>query len=506
MVSDNTKQLLKIALCSSEMEPFARTGGLGDVVAALSKNLARRGHEVKVFLPKFRSVYQTGIRCDSTQNGLSLQIAGTDYPLSWEVYRDRKEGFEVVFIVNDDLFLREQMYTDRKTGLDFDDNDTRFIFFNRAVLEVIVRMKWSPDIVHVNDWQAGLIPAYLKTLYADDDHFSGVRSALTIHNAAYQGIFSGATVKKLGVAENFLESDGPFSWKGKLNFLQTAISNADVVSAVSERYAMEIQSSGEYGCGLEDVLRKRNTDLFGILNGVDYEVWNPESDKLIASNYSAADISGKAKNKTALQKRLGLPEATDLPLIGMVTRLAEQKGIELFLEIADDLLGLDLQIVVLGEGMPAYVAQLQEVQKRHPERFRLIIGFDNPLAHLIEAGSDIFLMPSRYEPCGLNQMYSLRYGAIPVVRETGGLADTVSDYDHANNSGVGFVFRNFSSDELLEAMCRALDLYKDKARWQDLMLRGMRLDFSWESSVVQYESLYRKALSRVGDLASTETV
>ncbi len=487
---------LKILICASEMEPFAKTGGLADVTAALSKRLSRAGHEVRLFLPKFKSVYQTGVRGEVSPETLEIFVNGGALPLRWETYRDKANGFEVIFVVNDALFHREQIYQDTPTGLDYEDNDTRFIFFCRAALEIAKKMDWRPDIIHANDWQAALAISLYKTQYADDPFFRNTRSLLTIHNAAYQGVFNKTSLTKLGETAAKQEVVRALTHRGKMNFLKSAIHYADIVNAVSERYAVEIQSSREYGYGLEGPLRQRNADLFGALNGVDYEVWNPEHDSLIPHQYSSKDLAGKLKNKTALQRELKLAEDTGAPLIGMITRLTEQKGIDLFLEIAEDILSLEVQMAVLGEGDRKYAAELQELEKRFPNNFRALIGFDNRMAHLIEAASDMYLMPSRYEPCGLNQLYSLRYGSVPIVRETGGLADTISEYDAKTGEGIGFVFKNYSSDELLEAMCRALDLYPQRDKWVELMKAGMNMDFSWDKSVKRYEQLYRQALAK----------
>lgn len=488
------KKRLQILLASSEMAPFARTGGLGDVIAALGGRLASAGHDVKVFLPKYSSVYQTGVSGVKSADSSAISINGTDYPLRWEVYHDKLTGLDVVFVINDDLFHRPDIYTDRSTGLDYEDNDVRFIFLSRAALEISRRMKWCPDVVHANDWQTGLLPVYLKTLYADDEFFEDTRSLLTIHNVAYQGVFKKESLLKLGIPGHYMEDPTVFTQRGKMNILKSAIAFADKISTVSERYATEIQTV-EYGYGLQRTLRERNADLLGTLNGVDYNIWNPATDELIAEKFDGAHLSAKLKNKSALQKKVGLPVRNKHALLGMVTRLAEQKGIELFLEIADDVLGLDVQMVVLGKGEEKYVRALKELEKRYAKKFRMVNEFDDVLAHQIEAGCDIFLMPSRYEPCGLNQMYSLRYGAVPVVRETGGLADTISEYNREKDSGTGFLFTNFSSDELLEAFCRAHDLYLDKRAWKKLQKRGMACDFSWNTAVGRYEELYRATMA-----------
>ncbi len=487
------KGSMNILITTSEMAPFAKTGGLGDVIAALGGRLALAGHDVKVFLPKYSSVYQTGVSGEASQESCVISINGADYPLRWEVYQDKKSGLDVVFVINDDLYHRPDIYTDRETGLDYPDNDVRFIFLSQAALAIAKRMKWKPDIVHANDWQTGLISVYLKTLYGEDPFFKWTRSLLTIHNVAYQGVFKKESLLKLGLSSEYMLDPKVFTHRGKLNVLKASIAYADKINTVSERYASEMQTV-EYGYGLQRAMRARNADLIGTLNGVDYSIWDPATDKNIAQTYDSAHLSLKAKNKSALQRQVGLPVRNKHALLGMVTRLAEQKGIELFEEIADDVLGLDVQMVVLGDGDKKYVEALQAIQERHPKKFRVVIGFDDQLAHQIEAGCDMFLMPSLYEPCGLNQMYSLRYGTVPIVRETGGLADTIIECDKERDTGNGFVFKNFSSDELLEAFCRAHDLFMDKKSWKKLQKRGMAEDFSWNTAVGRYEKLYRDTM------------
>lgn len=490
------KAPLKIMICSPEMEPFAQTGGLGDVTAGLSKRLSEAGHDVRVFIPRYKSVFQTGISATQGSGELPIAVNGSTMCARWETYRDKHTGVEVVFVVNDDLFHRDHLYTDKKTGLDYSDNDARFIFFSRAALEVCKALNWAPHIVHANDWQTGLTSVYLKRLYHDDSFFAETRSMLTIHNAAYQGVFDGDALVRLGLGELADGDLARFRKGGKLNMLKAAIHHADTLTTVSERYAVEIQSASECGRGLERDLRERNEDLHGVLSGVDYDVWDPASDSHIPHHYDSHHLVGKRGNKTALQKKLGFEVEGNTPLIGMISRLTEQKGIELLLEIADDILARDVQVVVLGDGEQRYARALRDIEKRHKGKFRALIGFDKKMAHLIEAGSDMILMPSLYEPCGMTQMYSLRYGSPPIVRETGGLADTISEFDPKTGEGAGFVFKNFSSDEFDAAIVRALTLYSDRDNWQRLMKNCMERDFSWRSAIVRYVELYRQTLSK----------
>ncbi|MCI0405719.1 MAG: glycogen/starch synthase, partial [candidate division Zixibacteria bacterium] len=317
----------------------------------------------------------------------------------------------------------------------------------------------------------------------------------TIHNVAYQGHFPKETFFKLGINPHLFYPASPFEFWGKVNFMKIGISYADIINTVSERYAVEIQSDPEFGHGLEGVLRERNADLFGIINGIDYDDWNPEKDGLIPIRYGPRTLEKKKKNKEALLKKCGLSGVTD-PLLGMITRLVDQKGLDLFAEIADDLLALKVKMVVLGTGDERYHELFKELEKKYPKKIKAFLTFDNKLAHGIEAGSDLFLMPSRYEPCGLNQLYSLKYGTVPVVRETGGLADTVEPADEKGERGTGFVFTHYDSGEFFDSLKKALSLYGNKAAWKKLQLRGMEKDFSWHASAVKYLDLYQKALAK----------
>jgi len=390
---------------------------------------------------------------------------------------------------------------DKATGFDYVDNDERFILFAQGTLEVLKALDWQPDIIHANDWQSALIPAYLKTLYAGDPFFSGTATVFSIHNIAYQGNFPKDSFAKTGVAKDLFYPTSPFEFWGNVNFLKVGISYADVLSTVSERYAVEIQSSSEFGFGLEGVLRTRNPDLYGIVNGIDYEEWSPEKDKFLPYHYSREDFSGKEKNKRALLEKSNLPKTSEnVPLIGIISRLADQKGFDILTEASDKLLSLDLQMVILGTGEEKYHKLFKQMAKKHPQKISVNLRFDNTLAHLIEGGADMFLMPSRYEPCGLNQLYSLKYGTVPIVRETGGLADTIQDYNPDTGEGTGFVFKNYDSDELLEVVKRALQVYQSKEVWTKLMKNGMQKDFSWQASARKYEELYQKALQKQSPL------
>jgi starch synthase len=489
---------LKILIATPEVVPFAKTGGLADVTGSLPKALSKLGHQVKVIVPKYKMVDEAVFDLQKVNiNFPEIPLGEKKEKIKLKNCQLPDSKVEYLFMVNTKYYERDELYKDKATGFDYTDNDERFILFARGSLEVLKALNWRPDIIHANDWQSALIPAYLKTHYAGDPFFTGTTTAFTIHNLAYQGNFPKGSFDKIGVAKDLFYPTSPFEFWGNVNFLKIGISYADVLSTVSERYAVEIQSSSEFGYGLEGVLRTRNADLYGIVNGVDYEEWSPEKDKLIPYRYSMEDLSGKEKNKRVVLEKCNLPETKrDVPLIGIISRLADQKGFDILSEISDKLLSLDLRMIILGTGDEKYHQLFKQMAKKYPEKLSVNLRFDNPLAHLIEAGADMFLMPSRYEPCGLNQLYSLKYGTVPIVRETGGLADTIQDYNTDTGEGTGFVFKHYDSDELLEVVKKALQVYPNKDVWTKLMKNGMQKDFSWQASAKKYEDLYQKALRK----------
>jgi len=500
------KSKIKALLVSPEMVPFAKTGGLADVVGALSKVLSRLGCEIKTILPKYKMVDDERFNLEKIDLPISEIIIG-EKKIKFEVKRCHLKNSETeyLFLENEEYFDRKELYRDRKTGYDYEDNDERFILFGRGVLETIKALNWKPDVIHCNDWQSALIPAYLKTIYEKELFFSKIATLFTIHNIAYQGNFPKTTFDKLGVKSELFYALSPFEYWGRVNFLKIGISFADLISTVSERYAVEVQSGPEFGYGMEGILRDRSQDLYGVLNGIDYEEWSSEKDSLIPYNYGKGNLWVKGKNKEFLLKQADLKSVEknlttrrdeDIPLIGMISRLADQKGFDLLQEIAEKLLSLELKLMILGTGEEKYHRFLLELEKKYPKKVKIYLKYDNKLAHLIEAGADIFLMPSKYEPCGLNQLYSLKYGTVPVVRETGGLADTIEDYKPGTKKGTGFVFKDYNGEELFLALKRALELYKEKSAWKNLMLRGMEKDFSWEASANKYIQLYNKAVAK----------
>ncbi|MEN6314249.1 MAG: glycogen synthase [Clostridiaceae bacterium] len=480
---------LKILFVAAEMSPFAKTGGLADVAGSLPKALAELGHDVRVALPKYRMIkgdfeYITDF---PIQLGNSLEtciIRKTELPYKAS---GRKKNLPVYFADSYRYFDRKGIYGH------FDDAD-RFIFFCKAVLGMLPNIGFKPDIVHCNDWHTGPVCLLLKEQYAYDEFYSGISTIFTVHNLEYQGNFSSHAVYLLNRGFEVFTSEKA-EFYGMFSFMKTGLVYSDIISTVSEVYAKEIQTQ-QYGERMEGLLTKRSGDLYGILNGISYEEFNPETDKYIVKNYNADTFKDKKVNKSALQKEMGLP-VSDVPVIGLVSRLSGQKGLNLIIERVDDFLKKDLQFILLGTGDDYYQDQFRRIADQYPGRIAIHIGYNAQLAQRIYAGSDMFLMPSRFEPCGLGQIISLRYGTIPVVRATGGLAETIIDYDADQEHGNGFSFINFSSDDMIETVGRAIRLYiENPAEWEKLIIRAMHSDFSWNSSARKYEDLYMLAVNK----------
>jgi starch synthase len=486
---------MKIVEVSPEIIPYAKTGGLADVVGTLPLYLEKAGHEISMFIPFYKSVKKSGIDIKLLDITFDIPIDDIKHTVTlWKSIHQGSENIAIYFIQRDEYYDRDALYG-TESG-DYQDNSERFIFFSRAVIEAIKRLELSIDIIHCHDWQTALIPVYLKTLFNRDEKLSSIKTVLTIHNLAYQGIFRQEDMKLTGLDMSLFNWRNLEHW-GKVNFLKCGIVFADIVTTVSKKYAEEIRTV-EFGCGLEDVIKEYENKLYGIINGVDYTEWSPENDNLISHQYSVEDISGKALCKKHLQKRLNLPQV-EVPLLGMISRLAEQKGVDLLIVIMEDLMKRDLQLVILGIGDEKYHQMLKEAVPKYNSKLSVNIMFDNKLAHEIETGADIFLMPSKYEPCGLNQMYSLRYGTIPVVRETGGLADTIidaNDENLKNGTATGFTMKGYFAAELLFSIDRALELYKSKAQWRSLIRNAMKQDWSWEKSADEYVELFKSVLEK----------
>lgn len=477
-------------MAGSEVAGFARTGGLGDVLGALPHQLARMGHRVKLFMPYYADIDIANPKITMYDWTANITIGDQQFPLTLGRHMVGRIGLEIYFVYNEELYDRPGLYKDPETGKDYVDNDLRFAFFARGVLEVCRKLDITPDILHAHDWQAALIPVYLKTLYREESRFAATRSVLTIHNLGYQGVFESERFSSLGLpAEEFYAVTGPLEFYGKINFLKAGIVHADRLTTVSQQYAKEIQTA-EFGHGLEGVLAGRASDLTGILNGVDYTVWSPSRDKDIPYRYHTANLSGKRMTRVELLNDIGLPIRDTAPLIGIVSRLADQKGFDLLEQAADRLFAMDIQMLILGTGEDHYHELLRQLQERYPDKLRVFLAFDNALSHKIEAASDMFLMPSRYEPCGLNQLYSLKYGTVPVVREVGGLADTVTEFNPETGKGNGFVFEPYSAEAMLAAIERAVSLYPRRRLWTKIMKNGMMQDFSWKQSASKYAELF----------------
>jgi starch synthase len=475
-----------VLLIASEALPFAKSGGLADVLGALPPALARVGWTATVVLPKYRGVADAG---DLTSiERFPISVGGYTRSIGFEAAA-MADGATAVLVDCPDLYDRESLYGPNNT--EYPDNPLRFAMLARAALEFAARQPHRPDIVHVHDWQAGLVPLYLKTLYASHPVIGGVPSMTTIHNLAYQGNFLPDWTPRLDIGWEHFTMNGVEFWD-RISFLKAGINYADWITTVSPRYAEEIQTA-EAGFGFEGIVRARRDRLTGILNGIDTREWDPQRDPHLPQPFSAEDLSGKARAKAAVLARYGLgSDAATLrrPLIGMVSRMVDQKGLDLIAALAGEIPRLDASFAILGTGDPAYQRFWTELAAAHPDRIGARIGFDESLAHLIEGGADMFLMPSRYEPCGLNQMYSLRYGTVPIVRAVGGLADTVRDCVPGARKPTGFRFTEYSPPALLAAIRRALAVFADKRKWRALQLNGMAQDHSWDRSAAEYVKIY----------------
>ncbi|HXQ25387.1 MAG TPA: glycogen synthase GlgA [Candidatus Acidoferrales bacterium] len=475
---------MKILFVSSEGLPYSKTGGLADVVEALPKALHGMGHEVAILLPRYHGNKITSTLVSSVTVALGDRLR---FPAIGE--GPSVEGVRYFFVDDSAFFDRAQLYGD-KTG-DYPDNAERFAEFSRAAIEFMKRV-WLPDVVHCHDWQSALVPVLLRTQHGTDPVVRSLPVVFTIHNLGYQGVFPQEAMRKIGLPDNLFTMDA-LEFYGKVNFLKGGLIYADYLTTVSRRYAKEIQTP-EFGSGLEGVIRNRAERLVGILNGVDYGVWSPEADTLIAQNYSAHNLGGKKACKKDLLAAFKLPEENlERPLIGIVSRFADQKGFDLIAEVAGDLMKENLAIVALGTGQPEYEKLFKGLAEKYSARVGVKIGYDNTLAHKIEAGADMFLMPSRYEPCGLNQIYSLRYGTVPVVRATGGLDDTIQNFGPKTQQGTGFKFEEYDGEALLACIRAALKAYRDAKAWRAVQANGMAKDFSWKTSAAAYVTLYEAA-------------
>lgn len=486
---------MNILFVSSEVEPFSKTGGLADVSGALPKALKAFGHDVRVVTPQYRNVdVKKNILHVADGIGEIVQTVGnttTSATIMFSTIGNERNETPVYFVANKYYFDRNGLYNDAERNTDFADNDERFIFFSKVVPELCKRINFRPDIIHCNDWQTALVCPYLKIFYARDAFFANTKTVFTIHNLAYQGVFGINKFFNTGLPEWALDKEF-LEFYGGINFMKAGIIFADAITTVSKRYAEEICSTEEFGNKLEGLLRKRKNTLFGIVNGIDTTSWNPATDKLIPFRFDVYNLEAKYRNKESLIRTFRLPYRWNVPLIGIISRLVDQKGLDIIAGMSHGLLQHNVQLVVLGSGEHKYERFFTELEKSFPDKVGVYLGFSDELAHLIEAGCDMFLMPSKYEPCGLNQMYSLRYGTVPIVRAVGGLVDTIENISDSGESGTGFTFLNYSAFDLYETIMRAVSIYQFRPDvWRYIMLRGMTKDFSWEKSAREYEQLYK---------------
>ena len=480
---------MNILFAASEASPFAKTGGLADVAGSLPPAIASLGHDIRVVMPRYR---QTDIAAYGLKHRATITVPLGTWQERCDILEGRIGRNVTVYFINKDIYYdRPELY--RTPQGDYPDNAERFIFFSRAVLELCKATGFRPDIVHCNDWQTGLIPLYLRTLYRNISPLQRARTIFTVHNLGYQGQFWHWDMRLTGLGWDVFTPDGIEFW-GKMNLLKAGLVYADLVTTVSRTYSKEIQTP-EYGHGLDGVLKKRSPDLIGIVNGIDHASWDPAHDRAIAQTFTASRLAGKAVCKKGLQALVRLPTTND-PVVGMVTRLVDQKGLDILTEALPEIMSLGIQLVILGTGDERYHRTLTDAAGRYPGRIRALLRYDDALARSIYAGCDLFLMPSRYEPCGLGQMHALRYGTVPVVRKTGGLADTVQDHRPGTARGTGFVFEEYTATALVDCMRRALEVYGDRKQWKRLVQNGMQQDLSWERSAKEYVKVYRKAMRK----------
>lgn len=488
---------LRILLISPEVEPFAKTGGLADVSGSLAKKLRSMNHDVRVFLPKYRVIKDRkhSVREVKRLSELPITLNKNTYTVAIRSAQLLPERVPVFLLENKEFFDRDGLYVNPNTKKDYEDNAERFILFSHGAFTAMEVLHWVPDIVLCSDWQSALVPYLLKRQYGKQEKYSKIKSVLAIHNLAFQGVFPMEKADLIKSPKTDLRAGGTLEFWGKLNFLKAGILTADKIITVSPTYAKEIQTS-ELGFGLDGVLKQRKKDIYGILNGIDTTIWNPEKDEFIHAHYNSSDLTGKQRCKLMLQVELNLQNNVDIPMFGMIGRLTEQKGIDLIISAIPFIIEQGAQVVILGVGEDKYHVQLQKLVEKYQGNMHLAIRFDEELAHKIEAASDFFLMPSRFEPCGLNQMYSLRYGTIPIVHAVGGLVDTVQDWSDKTQTGNGIVFKPFSQENFLTALKRAFNIYRNQSAFEKIRNNAMSVDFSWENSAKKYEEIF---LELVGD-------
>ncbi|MDD3296307.1 MAG: glycogen synthase GlgA [Candidatus Omnitrophica bacterium] len=475
-----------VIFAASEAAPFSKTGGLGDVMGSLPEAISLAGAKVGVFLPYYRQTRQQKFAVKLLLKKVKVSLGQRD--IYFSLYRYFHRGVDFYFINKKDYFDREYLYGG-PLG-DYSDNALRFAFFSQAVLSSLKVLEISPDIIHCNEWQTALIPFYLKKSPGQKDFFPETKTLFTVHNLAYQGLFPSKVLPGIGIEQSFYIPE-ELEFYGQVSFIKAGILYSDALNTVSEAYSRDILT-GEFGFGLEGLLQSRSKDIYGIINGIDYSKWNPETDNFIKVRYNNKSLANKAECKRDILSRFKMEPDINRPLCGIISRLAQQKGIDILIKSFTGLINLGCSLVVLGKGEERYERVLRSLSQQYTRYLGVHIGFDESLAHKIEAGCDMYLMPSYFEPCGLNQMYSLKYGTIPVVHSVGGLEDTVIDYQQNPSKGTGFKFRILNSYNFLKAVSRAIEIYKDKRIWKNLMVRAMKADFSWRNSAFKYMKLYGK--------------
>ncbi|MBD3410653.1 MAG: glycogen synthase GlgA [Ignavibacteriales bacterium] len=490
----------KILFVTSELFPFVKTGGLADVAAALPQTLTELGHEVRIVVPKYGAIDSRRFKIHDVVRlkDLDVSVAGEEktFSVKSSFLPSQRVRVQIYFIDNEEYFgSRKSLYDDPMKGAPYADNAERFTLFSRAVFELIKKLGWVPDVLHCNDWQSGLTPAFMKTLYKDDPTLKNVKTLFTVHNFSFNGVYPKTYFKKTELPEELNNEKGALH-EGKLNFLKAGLVFADKINTVSEGYMNQCLREKELAGGLSAVLKKRKDDLHGLINGIDDSLWNPEKDKFIEKRYSLKNFKNKKENTRALLDRFNLSYEEGVPVIGVVARLIEPKGMDLLVEAMPELMKRDLRITLLGAGEKKYHQAFQKFNKKYGDKFYSYLGFSDELAHLVEAGADMFLMPSRFEPCGLNQMYSFAYGTVPIARQTGGLADTIERYNTKTGEGDGFLFKEYSAKALVKEIDRALKLFGNEEKWMEIVKRGMKADFSWKASAKSYVDMYRKMFAR----------
>jgi len=487
----------KILYLASEVAPFAKSGGLADVTGALPKALKTANQEIRIMMPKYKFINERKyvLREVIRLKEIPVTINGKTEVANVKSAFLPDSKVQIYFIEISDFFSRGGIYHDPKTNQPYKDNAERFAYFSKAAMETLKILSWQPDIIHCNDWQSAYVPVYLKTVYQSDVFFKGVKAIYTIHNLTNQGAFDTSKAKNIDFDESQVKEGGMFFKDGMLNLTKGAIYFSDFITTVSENYANEIIADDEIGYGIGSLLDEIGEKFEGIINGVDYGVWSPDNDKMIPQAYSQENVvEGKLENKKALLSRLGMEFVPEMPLIGIISRITEQKGFDLLVDAIDDLMKLDIQLCIVGDGDPKLVEKLAAIQKKYSANISFNATFDEKMAHLVEAGSDLYLMPSKYEPCGLNQIYSLKYGTIPIVAEVGGLVDTVDEIDPGSGDGTGFYIQDLSAKGIVATVKNALAYLKDAEKCENTRKKIMEEDFSWDYSAKRYVDIYERIM------------